>query len=301
MKNYKLIYLLIIALFLVLGACKELDQPIVLNPSQEALVDTIYISTTTIAPSPKNVLMEEFSGVKCPNCPIGNAKTKLIHSANPTRVNLVTVHSKALASPFSGDQDLRCADADELVSVLGPLGAKPSTFINRSKLQDPTKIVISGDPAGLAQWQPFVEAELNKIVSIKMTLDIKYINVEDRKFRYGITLAFSEAMANINLGFLLTESGMETQQLDGIVLLEEYEHEYVLREFITSILGEGLTEEIVANTVIVKEFEIDLDDFEAQADGRYTNPADWKIDNMDLVAFIRGPNDEIIQSTSIEL
>ena len=233
--------------------------------------------------------------------PFYHTKTKLIHSANPTRVNLVTVHSKALASPFSGDQDLRCADADELVSVLGPLGAKPSTFINRSKLQDPTKIVISGDPAGLAQWQPFVEAELNKIVSIKMTLDIKYINVEDRKFRYGITLAFSEAMANINLGFLLTESGMETQQLDGIVLLEEYEHEYVLREFITSILGEGLTEEIVANTVIVKEFEIDLDDFEAQADGRYTNPADWKIDNMDLVAFIRGPNDEIIQSTSIEL
>lgn len=301
MKNYKSIYILLIAFFFVMNACKELDQPIVLSPSQLALVDTTYVSTSTFVAVPKNVLMEEFSGVKCPNCPAGNAESKTIHSDNPSRVNIVTVHSNALASPFSGDEDLRSAAADDLVSALGPLGAKPSTFINRSKLQDPSKIVISGDPAGMAQWGNFVEAELNKTSPVKMILEIKYIDVEERKFRYGITLEFAEAMENVNLGFLLTESGMETQQLDGVEHLDEYEHEYVLRDFITSVLGEGLTEDIVANTVIIKEFEIDLDDFEAQEDGRYTDPADWKIDNMDLVAFIRTSNDEIIQSISVEL
>jgi len=301
MKKLITTYITIASILFLISACKELDQPVVLNPSQLALLDTSYVSTTAIAAAPKNVMMEEFSGVKCPNCPTGNAKSKEIHLENPSRVTIVTVHSNSLASPFSGDQDLRSDDADELVNVLGPLGAKPSTFINRSKLQDPNKTVIAGDPTSMTLWKTYVDAELAKTVPVKLSLETIYVDVEKRKFRYKIVLEFAEAMQNINLGFLLTESEIETQQLDGVTHLEEYTHEFVLRDFISSILGEALTENIVANTVIIKEFEIDLNDFEARSDGKYTNPADWKIDNMELIAFIRAENDELVQSIAVEL
>lgn len=290
-------FLAISVIILGLSSCKEVPQEVVLDPSQLALFDTTYISSTPILPVPNNVMMEEFSGVRCVNCPDGNAKTKAIHAANPERVTIVTVHSNFLASPIGTDQDLRCADANALVDGLGPIGGKPSTFINRKSLEDPLKIVISGaGPAKLSAWQTYVNNELTLTTPIGLDLELIYVNVEERKFRYRVTIKLSEASSNINLGFLLTESGIVTEQdIQGSQSIEDYEHEWVLRDFITSVLGEPLTENLQANTVIVKEFEIDLDDAD------YNPSANWKIDNMELVAFLRASNESIINVAKVEL
>lgn len=293
----KNIFLGLAAFILVLSSCKEVPQDVVLDPSQVALFDTTYISTTAILPVPNNVMMEEFSGVKCVNCPEGNAKTKTIHAANPDRVTIVTVHSDFLASPIGTDQDLRCADANALVDAIGPIGGKPTTFINRKKLEDPTKTVISGAGAAkLNAWETYVNSELALTTPIALNLDLIYVNVEERKFRYRVTVKFSEATTNINLGFLLTESYIFTNQYtSGSQTLENYEHEWVLRDFISSILGDPLIENLEANTVIIKEFEIDLDHQD------YNPSASWKIENMELVAFLRANDGSIVNVAKVEL
>lgn len=293
MKN---IFFATLAIAFSLASCKEVAQEVILDPSQLALFDTTYISTSTVSPVPNNVMMEEFSGVRCANCPDGNSKTHDIHSLFPQRVTIVTVHSDFLASPYANEIDLRCEDANILVSTLGPIGGKPSTFINRKKLEDPTLIAISGAGAAkLNDWQTYVNSELSLMSPISLDLDLMYVDVTERKFRYRVTLKFAQAMTNINLGFLLTESGMETTQKDGVTEIEDYEHEWVLRDFITSVLGEPLIETLSANTVITKEFEIDLDDSE------YNPSGNWLIDNMELVAFVRNSNDEIVNSAKVEL
>lgn len=293
----KNIFLAFITIIISLSSCKEVPQEVVLDPSQLALFDTTYISSTPIAPFPNNVLMEEFSGVRCVNCPEGNAKTKALHSANPSRVTIVTVHSNFLASPIGTDQDLRCVDANALVDALGPIGGKPTTFINRKKLEDPLKLVISGaGPAKLNSWETYVNNELALSTPIGLDLELIFSEVAERKFRYRVTIKFSESSSNINLGFLLTESGMETEQdAPNSQVIEDYEHEWVLRDFITSILGEPLTEDLQANTVIIKEFEIDLDDSDFNPTGN------WKIDNMELVAFLRASDESIINVAKVEL
>lgn len=295
-KNISIIIIAITSLFLF--QCKEEPTPVILDPSQSALFDTTYVSSTAFSAFEKNVLLEEFSGVKCTNCPQGNAKTKSLHAANPTRINIVTAHSYFLAAPYAGDFDLRTEDAEALIAApLGPVPSKPSTYINRIKYAS----FVNRAVPDVDTWENLVNAELAKTSPVNLELETSFVNEEERKFRYKITVSFSEAVANISLGFLLTENYIKTTQLDNGIKIKNYEHEYVLRDYITSIFGEVLTEEIVANTVIIKEFEIDLDDYDAQANGKNTNPADWKIENMEIVAFVRDASDEIIQSTSVEL
>lgn len=292
----KNLFLVLTAITFGLISCKEVPQQVILDPSQLALFDTTYVSGTTIEPVPNNVLMEEFSGVRCSNCPDGNAETHTIYESNPERITIVTVHSDFLAAPYSGDIDLRTEDANTMETILGPTGGKPSTFINRKKLEDPNKIVISGaGPAKLNAWKDYVSDELAKTTAVDLKLELILADLNARTFRYRITISFAEAMNNVNLGFLLTESGMETTQKDGNDEIEDYEHEWVLRTFITSILGEPLIEDLAANTIIIKEFEIDLN----SAD--FNPGADWKMENMELVSFLRASNDEILNVAKVEL
>jgi hypothetical protein len=296
-KNISTIIIVAIS-SMFLSQCAEVDTPVILDPSQVVLFDTTYVSSTPFNTFQKNVLLEEFSGVKCTNCPQGNAKTKSLHAENPSRINVVTAHSYFLAAPYSGDLDLRCEDAQALIAVpLGPVPSKPATYINRLKYPS----LVNRAVPDIDTWENLVNAELAKTTPVNLELETVFVDEEERKFRYKVTVSFSAAISDVSLGFLLTENYIETQQLDNGVLLEEYEHEYVLRDYITSIFGENITENIVANTVIIKEFEVDLDDYEASADGKTTEPIDWKIENMEIVAFIRNNNDEIIQSTSSEL
>ena len=102
-------------------------------------------------------------------------------------------------------------------------------------------------------------------------------------------------MSDINLGFYLLESHIKAKQLDNGVTIDDYEHEYVLRKAITAIYGDRLTEDIVANTVIIKEFDLDLND------ASFDPSKVWNIENMHLVAFIRTLNEEILQSTKVDL
>jgi len=292
MKNYIFSFITVLFFSIFFYQCKEVDTPVIINPSQVSLFDTTYISSTAITETPKNVLLEEFSGVKCSNCPKGNQKTKLFHSTYPSRITVLTVHNDFLASPYPNNVDLRCEDADILAAApIGPVPSKPSTYINRIKYPSFTYRVVDD----IDSWENFINAEMAMSSPINMVLEKIYVDVNERKFRYRVTLSFSEAMQNLSLGFALSESEIIAEQLDGSTHIYDYEHEWVLRGFITSVLGESLSEEIVANTVIIKEFEIDLDESDYNPNG------DWKINNMEVVAFIRTNNEEILQSTKVEL
>ncbi|MCD8529021.1 MAG: hypothetical protein LRY27_03465 [Chitinophagales bacterium] len=125
MKHLFLYTLLFIIAF---SSCKE-DGPFInFEDNQATLLDTTYISTTPIQAQNKNVLFEEFSGVRCSNCPSGNQTTHQIYLDKGARFIPVTCHSDFLAAPYDGNPDLRNADANEIANSLGPIGQKPKCF-----------------------------------------------------------------------------------------------------------------------------------------------------------------------------
>ena len=59
-----------------------------------AIAQPTFVSTS---PSNKNVVLEEYTGTNCPNCPDGHRRANLIADANPGRVMLVNIHQGGFA------------------------------------------------------------------------------------------------------------------------------------------------------------------------------------------------------------
>lgn len=271
----------------MLSACQE-DGPFInFEENQESLVDTSYLSTTPIPSENRNVFFEEFSGVRCSNCPAGNGATNAIYAAKGDRFVPVTVHSDFLALPYGTDQDLRNVEANEIANSLGPVGQKPSTFINRKIING---VRLQGS---IGTWAGLVDAELALGSFVNLNLEVVNADETERTVRYRITLEYSADAPNHNLGFYLTESEIETEQLDGSTPIYDYVHEFVLRKAITPVIGTNVGANVIQNTVIIKEFEIDIDD--------YDSDAIWVMNHMHLVAFIRLDNDEIETATMVDL
>tara|TARA_B110000459_G_scaffold30723_1_gene31426 strand:+ start:13368 stop:14231 length:864 start_codon:yes stop_codon:yes gene_type:complete len=277
----------IVCLLALLSACEEEGPFINFEEEQATLVDTSYVSTTPIPSVNKNVLFEEFSGVRCSNCPLGNAVTNGLFNSLGDRFVPVTVHSDFLALPYGNDQDLRNSDANSLASSLGPVGVKPSTFVNRK--------IINGSrlQQSPGTWSGLVNNELAQSSFVKMNLEIVDADETERIVRYRITLSYNQNAPNHNLGFYLTESEIIAEQLDGSVKISNYEHEFVLRQSISPLIGANIGSDVTQNTVIIKEFKIDIDDYD-------TNNI-WTINHMYVVAFVRLDNDDIETATMAKL
>ncbi len=283
MKIYFLVLLFLVSLF----SCKE-DGPFInFDEGQASLLDTSYLSPTPISSSRKNVLFEEFSGVRCSNCPSGNAETHSLHNQLGNRLVVVTIHSDFLGYPYPGSQDLRNNDANEIASSLGPVGQKPSAFVNRK--------IINGQrlQASIATWASKINSELSSQSFANIELEIINYDISLRTFTYRVTIMYSNDAPSHNLGFMLTESKIEAEQLDGSSHIHDYEHEFVLRKSITPIIGEPMPNNIVANTVVIKEYTVDINDFDT------SNL--WQIENMHLIAFIRLDNDDIETASVIDI
>ena len=91
-----------------------------------------YVSTE---PQNKNAILEEFTGVSCPNCPAGHQIMASILAANPTTAFCVAYHptNSSYTTPFPGEPDFRRAYADVFYSTpyCGSSRFMPSSFINR--------------------------------------------------------------------------------------------------------------------------------------------------------------------------
>ena len=278
----------LIAVFLISCiSCEEKGPIIILEESQIPLVDTSYISGVPLNSVPANILFEEFSGVRCSNCPSGNEETHNIVIANPDRIVPVTVHSDFLAAPYENNQDLRNQDANILANTLGPVGSKPSCFINR-KVFNGQRLINSP-----STWSGLVDNVLNEQSVVAINLEIVSFNLVDRSFRFKVTLEYAASATGHNLGFYITESEIIAEQLNLTVKIDNYVHEYILRKSLTPVIGDPITTFIETNTVIVKEFRVDLNEFDADNL--------WKMEHMHLVAFIRQSNDDIVNAAMIDL
>src|SRR4051794_39448582 len=84
-----------------LFSCQEEGPAINLKGNENAVADTTYIESTVPAAEAKNVMLEEFTGVRCPNCPAGHITIDQIKTANPGRVVSISYHPmNSLGTPY---------------------------------------------------------------------------------------------------------------------------------------------------------------------------------------------------------
>ncbi|MCA0427734.1 MAG: Omp28-related outer membrane protein [Bacteroidetes bacterium] len=299
MKKFLSLFGLISASALLLSSCEETPPYINLTPSN-SFVDTTYITNNVPAAQAPNVLIEEFTGVRCPNCPAAQTEAKNIAANNPGRINIMTIHPlgllNSLTTPFSvdiGDKhtskyDFRTLAGKEIFSMVGVTSQLPRGDVNRRLFSAESERAID-----YPKWANYVAQELAK--NTPVNIDLKsYITAND-SIAVEVTLTYTEAVSDSNyLTLAVLEDGMEDVQEKNeggtTIYVEDYEHEHVLRAVITDYYGDLLKAELVRGRVFKKLY-------------LYKRDEKWVKQNLSILALVNSntTKKDVIHSMSVKI
>lgn len=278
MKN---IFIIIAVALVILSGCNEI-MPTIPPPG----------SIT----SDRVILVEEFTGVGCQNCPGGSAELENLLSIYPDNLIAVSIHVGFFASEvqWNANQkfDFRTVDGDNLVKNYfgGEPFAYPSATVNR-ELSQTNSLYITN-----TEWPATIASELEEGSSVDLTMSRTY-DEGSRELNVDLTiLALSALPEDIRVSVIITESGIIDYQKDlnapGDGWIPEYVHKHVLRDIVTSFDGEVISDTGVALTESVsKSFSTVL-------------PDNFVAENCEVIAFVhRNTSDtrEVLQATEMHV
>ncbi len=263
-------YITLVSLFGV-SACVEQMVMIPENPT----IDTERV-----------VLLEELTGVDCPNCPKGALAAKEIQANFPGQIVVVAIHGEFLAEPLStSNYDFRFPEAEDLENYLKPWDGKPAAAINRTEVEGSSEFSETNTDL----WQGIVEDELAKTHVLNLIADVNY-NPDTRTVQVntaGNPLVNLEGDYNITV--MLTENHIIDAQKNVSVIIDDYEHEHVLRMFLTPFDGTFFGSNLGAGELYNNGFSGTLPD----EDGT------WIAENMEVVVLVHrvdGSHKEVMQA-----
>ena len=272
-------------------SCDIVESPYMVNGN------TNPVDTNNVV---RKVLIEDFTGHYCSNCPDAANELSSLQNLYGDRVIGIAIHPDYGSFTYPQSQgkysyDFRTQWGVEINDLLGPIEGLPIGMINRG---------------GLTSWDNWGEAVLNEIekdpifsitLSSNMTSNNGTISVS-----IEVLTDFSE---QYNIVVCLTEDSIINWQLDGSQDEEFYEHNHILRSIINTTLGDVISSSFTNGDTWSKDYVIDLASLE-QFNVNYSlntlggngNSNGWIADNMSIVAYIYNTNNyEIVQVEEIHL
>ncbi len=176
----------------------------------------------------RKVLVEEFTGVRCVNCPAGTAELDNLRSIYGDRLVVVSVHTGDFSTPYSDSRfDFRTAEGDALEKKLGaPLGY-PTAVINRKKFAGQTDLQV-----GRSLWAGLISEESKASSAVSFTVDKTY-NATSRQFQMTVKAVENtqNALKNIVFSAIITEDNLTDAQETPTGKRTDYKHRHVFRAF----------------------------------------------------------------------
>ncbi len=274
-----LFYIALVVVFFY--SCEEVGPPINLkeNPVDTTLVDTSFIDDHSATPDQKNVLIEDFTGVNCPNCPKAAAKIDELKTQYPGRIVAVSIHPDGFSftEPFPGHRDFRTEEGTNLYKLLGQSPGLPAGDVDRIKYTGEERMLINFN-----SWPSYVDQQLQLNTPVNIHLTINY-NADSSDYAHVFArIQYTEDVQEKHfLSIFLLESDMEDWQIYPFGVIDShYVHNHVFREPLTSYNGDLLMENPEKDRVFIKEYKVKIRD-------------DWESSNCSFIAFIhrRGLDD----------
>jgi len=309
MKNTKhIITLFIITIIFSFNSCDIIEGPYMIDN------DTNPVDTSTYV---KKVLIEDFTGHRCPNCPSAAEELAALQNYYGDKVIGIAIHpsSQAFSTPSpltssSYTYDFRTEFGDDIDDIfeLTTVGL-PRGMVNRVGFDTDHQL-------GKDEWSSAVQTELAKDPIFGITLSS---NVSSGNGTISVTV---KALSNINLNkteeiedynivICLTENEIIEWQKDNAAGdIEEYEHNHVLRTILNSTFGESIGNSFVEGDIWEKDYSVDITTLE-NINENYSlntlfmgngNCKGWDENKMEIVAYIyKSDNYEIVQVEQIHL
>jgi len=257
-------------------ACDIVEEPFEETPT----------TTTPPTSAAKKVLVEEFTGHQCGNCPAVSASLHdLKTQAFPDQLITILIHTGSLARPkTSGTKflsDYRTQAGDDIASRFSLPGV-PFGLVNR----------VGGLQAS-SEWASSISLELQEAPVVSIEIDNSF-DASSRVLTSEVTTTYLENSSDQDyLVLALIEDNVVDWQKDysqNPQDVPDYNHHDLFRGNINSTWGDQLsTASIGAGEIFTKSYT-------------YTLPADYDASNCKVVAYVRNADsDEIVNAEEVAL
>lgn len=291
MKNTLYLLFTLLAGILLMPSCDEIEAPYL---RESAIIDTSACPLPQF-PALENpqqkVLLEDFTGQYCPNCPTAAVLAKDLMSIHGNRLVVMAVHAGFFADPKSPpyDNDFRCVEGTELDQFFGiGMAGNPNGMVNR-------KGFSSSHILGPANWASEVENSLNETPLLGLQLLVDWNEEEQRLCSHIRTVFLDDLKEDLKLVLYITEDSIPSAQKNNNPQIGttpdilDYTQMHMLRG---SVLGTWGVDLASADTL---SFEGD----EIIRSYAYAFPQAWKVEQCHVIAFVYRPGDyQIIQVDS---
>lgn len=284
LKEMKIINKIVLITSVVITAffaCDEIEDPFIEYDGQ--------CGDASLPVPIKQILIEEFTGHQCGNCPEGAETIETLKELYCDHIIPVAIHAGYFAEvKTSGDKytyDYRSEDGNTIDTYFeASSSGVPNAMINRTE--------IDGDlTLNPADWSTVI-AEL---ILQEPVLDINIntsLNQNSREVTMDIDVLFIESSSEeLMLSVYFVEDSIASWQKDYSLPVdeqdvEEYEHNHVLRDAINGTWGDQITTGPTnAEQVISKSYI-------------YSINSNWKIQNSSIVAFVyKNDTKEVLQAS----
>lgn len=253
---------IILAVLFSISACEEIP-PVVPDPPE--------------IESDRVVLVEELTGVQCPNCPSGSDELVALKSIYKENMIVVALHTPFLGAPYANSKfNFLTDEAEEIEAYLGDYLGKPSISVNRKHFDEEEFLLLSIlSPWGDRIGEPF-ESPDEKFALLHIDIANTY-SESDRKLVSKVSLdPQNDLEGDFNLTVYITESHIIDYQDNNGTKDPNYEHNHVFRTVLTNTLGDNLPSSMATNQIVERTFEFTFPDEEGW----------WIPENCEVIAFI---------------
>jgi len=269
---------------------------IILNFTKAFLIVILFSSCVENMPvvpdrpdvtSDRKVLVEEFTGVRCPNCPEGSRALEDLIDVYGSNLVVLSIHAGDFVNMLPESTiDFKTDDGEDLINYLGAPASYPSAVINRKDFDGGTYRL----QYTLAKWVGFIDEEINEDPKITVNIDKTYDEVTRQLSLEVFGVALEDLANELRVTIMIAESNIVNAQDDqsqgGVVV--DYVHKHVFRETLTNFDGN-----IIAASGLEK-----AGNYSFSIDG-FVLPDDWKYEDCEIIAFvneIEGQNKEVLQA-----
>lgn len=209
----------------------------------------------------KNVLIEDFTGQKCVNCPLAHVETEKLQSVyGKERIISVALHGGPLAID------------DTNVKANGLANTESKEYNNRHGSFSYPKGMIDrqGNLQDFEKWTGSVAARINLTPQVDIQLNHVTYDAATRTVSFQSELKSSASLTG-NLQVWLTESNIVAyQKMPDGSSNKEYVHNHVFRAAVNGLDGDALA--LTPDQAVTKDYT-------------YTLPEKYQAENAALVVF----------------
>lgn len=237
---------------------------------QGTIIDVPGVETIE---SERVVLLEEMTGVSCPNCPKGTAEIEAIKQRYGKQVIPIGIHGFFLSWPTKESEfDFRNDFAKELEMNLAPGTSKPAALINRA--------LPSGEQSRVVQspdlWIGYVEEQLALEPKLSIEIELEFNDTERQVVMNVGIVGIEEIREDLNISVMILENNIVDAQEDLNDIIEQFTHNHVLRTMLTPYDGQFLSSGLVEGAILQENFEFKIPEDEHL----------WKIQDLEFVVFV---------------